>query len=323
MEHLEATERGALDAYSRAVVGAVDTVGPAVVSLAVGRRRFGQGAGSGVIIAPDGYVLTNAHVVDGASSALVTLTDGRTLEARPVGGDRGTDLALVRVSASSLPHVHVHTAEEVELRRGQLVVAIGNPLGFESTVSAGVVSATGRALRGQRGHLVENLVQHTAPLNPGNSGGPLVDFRGHLVGINTAIIAFAQGMSFAIPAETVNWVVPKLLSDGRVKRAYLGIQGQTRPIDARTAHLAGLEDATSSASARGVAVISVEKSSPAESGGLRAGDVVVKLDGKRVGGIDGLLRALAQHDAGKPLEIGVVRAGRLELLRVVPVQAAA
>jgi len=292
-------------------------VGPAVVSLAVGRRRFGQGAGSGVVIAPDGYVLTNAHVVDGAGRVEVTFTDGRTLEARPVGGDRSTDLAVVRVSASGLPHVHVR--DQAELRRGQLVVAIGNPLGFESTVSAGVVSATGRALRGQRGHLVENLVQHTAPLNPGNSGGPLVDFRGHLVGINTAIIAFAQGMSFAIPSETVNWVVPKLLADGRVKRAYLGIQGQTRPIEPRVLRQAGLEGAET----RGVAVMSVEKSSPAESGGLRAGDTVVKIDGKRTNGIDGLMRALAQHDAGKSLEVAVIRSGRLEVVRIVPIEAAA
>jgi S1-C subfamily serine protease len=315
----------ALDAYSSAVVGAVETVGPSVVSLSVGRRRFGQGAGSGVVIAPDGYVLTNAHVVDGAGRVEVTLVDGRTLEARPVGGDRGTDLAIVRVSATDLPHVRVRDA--IELRRGQLVVAIGNPLGFESTVSAGVVSATGRALRGQRGHLVENLVQHTAPLNPGNSGGPLVDFRGHLAGINTAIIAFAQGMSFAIPSETVNWVVPKLLSDGRVKRAYLGIQGQTRPLDARMLRLEGLSGGASleagASETRGVQVVSVEKGSPAESGGLRQGDVVVKVDGKRVGGIDALLRALAQHAPGKELEVVVVRGGKLEAMRVVPAQAAA
>ena len=314
---MDRSDASALDAYSHAVVGAVDTVGPSVASLAVGRRRFGQGAGSGVVIAPDGYILTNAHVVDGAGRVEVTLVDGRTLEARPVGADRGTDLAVVRVSASGLPHVRVR--EAAELRRGQLVVAIGNPLGFESTVSAGVVSATGRALRGQGGHLVENLVQHTAPLNPGNSGGPLVDFRGQLVGINTAIIAFAQGMSFAIAAETVNWVVPKLLSDGRVKRAYLGIQGQARPIEPRVLRAAGLEGPET----RGVQIVSVEKDSPAEVGGLRAGDIVVKVDGKRVGGIDTLLRALAQHAPREVLEVAVVRGGRLETSRVVPVEAAA
>ncbi len=287
-------QEAALDAYSHAVIGAVDAVGPSVVSLVVGhKRRFGQGAGSGVVIAPDGYVLTNAHVVDGAGRVEVTLGDGRTVEARPVGGDRATDLAVVRVTATSLPHVHI--GGDRDLLRGQLVVAIGNPLGFESTVSAGVVSATGRSLRGYDGRLVENLVQHTAPLNPGNSGGPLVDFRGHLVGVNTAIIAFAQGMSFAIPSETVNWVVPKLLSDGRVRRAYLGIQGQTAQPTRR--------------GGQGVIVVSVERGSPAESGGLQQGDIITEIAGKPVTSIDGLLRALARHSPGAALDVTVKRAG--------------
>lgn len=290
----------ALDAYSKAVIGAVDRVSPSVVSLAVGRKRFGQGAGSGVVIAGDGYVLTNAHVVDGAGRVEVTLADGRTVEARPVGGDRATDLAVVRVAASDL--VHVRIGPESELVRGQLVVAIGNPLGFDATVSAGVVSATGRSLRGHDGRLVENLVQHTAPLNPGNSGGPLVDFRGHLVGVNTAIIAFAQGMSFAIPSETVNWVVPKLLADGRVRRAYLGIQGQTVR--------------TSAGKATGVLVVSVERGSPAESAGLLQGDIVVEVEGEAVTSIDVLLRALAKHSAGAPLELRVKRAGEPRAIRV-------
>ncbi len=297
------SETAALDAYSTAVIGAVDKVGPSVVSLAVGRRgRFGQGAGSGVVIAPDGYVLTNAHVVDASRSAAsprwagrveVTLHDGKTVEARPVGGDRSTDLAVVRVNATSLEHVRIDG--ERDLLRGQLVVAIGNPLGFESTVSAGVVSATGRSLRGYDGRLVENLVQHTAPLNPGHSGGPLVDYRGHLVGVNTAIIAFAQGMSFAIPSETVNWVVPKLIADGKVRRAYLGIQGQT----VRTAQNKGT----------GVLVVSVEKGSPAESAGLVQGDIILEAGGKPVHTIDGLLRALARHAAGADLELRTKRGG--------------
>ena len=285
-----------MDAYSRAVVGAVDTVGPSVVSLSVGRRgRFGQGAGSGMVIAPDGYVLTNAHVVSGAGRVEVALHDGRTLEARPVGGDRATDLAVVRLPASDLTHVKI--GGEKDLVRGQLVVAIGNPLGFDSTVSAGVVSATGRSLRGVDGRLVENLVQHTALLNPGNSGGPLVDFRGHLVGVNTAIIAFAQGMSFAIPSETVNWVVPKLLADGRVRRAYLGIQGQSVR---ESRHAAG-----------GVLVVSVEKGSPAEAAGLAQGDVIKSASGRDVASIDGLLRALAREAPGSKLAI-VVRRGKDE-----------
>jgi S1-C subfamily serine protease len=293
----------ALDAYSRAVIGAVDAVGPSVVSLAVGKRRgFGQGAGSGVVIAPDGYVLTNAHVVDGAGRVEVTLGDGRSVQAKPVGGDRATDLAIVRVSASSLPHVRI--GSDRDLMRGQLVVAMGNPFGFESTVSAGVVSATGRSLRGHDGRLVENLVQHTAPLNPGNSGGPLVDFRGHLVGVNTAIIAFAQGMSFAIPSETVNWVVPKLLSDGRVRRAYLGIQGQTQPRQS------------------GVIVVSVEKGSPAESSGLIQGDVIKEVSGKAVGTIDGLLRALSRHTPGEVLVVSVRRGDGHRTISVITREAA-
>ena len=299
-------DEGLLDAYSRAVVGAVDAVGPSVVSLTVGRKRFGQGSGSGVVIAQDGYVLTNAHVVDGAGQVEVTLPDGRSVEARPVGGDRSTDLAVVRLPASRLPHVHIG-GDDAPLR-GQLVIAIGNPLGFESTVSAGVVSATGRSLRGYDGRLVENLVQHTAPLNPGNSGGPLVDSRGHLVGINTAIIAFAQGMSFAIPSETVNWVVPKLLSDGRVRRAYLGIQGQT----AQPTRKGG----------QGVVVVSVERGSPAEAAGIQQGDVIVKVEDKPVETIDGLLRALSRHSPSAKLELGIKRAGDARALSVQTREAA-
>ncbi|HEX4512091.1 MAG TPA: trypsin-like peptidase domain-containing protein [Polyangiaceae bacterium] len=284
----------ALDAYSQAVTGAVDKVGPSVVSITVGRRgRFGQGAGSGVVIAPDGFVLTNAHVVDGAGRVEITLHDGKTVEARPVGGDRSTDLAVVRIAASDLEHVRI--GGERDLLRGQLVVAVGNPLGFESTVSAGVVSATGRSLRGSDGRLVENLVQHTAPLNPGNSGGPLVDFRGHLVGVNTAIIAFAQGMSFAIPSETVSWVVPKLLADGKVRRAYLGIQGQTVYSSKRAG--------------TGVLVVSVERGSPAEGAGLIQGDVITEVEGQSVTSIDALLRALARHPAGADLEVRTKRGG--------------
>jgi S1-C subfamily serine protease len=317
------SDAAALDAYSRAVIGAVEAVSGAVVSLSVGRRRLGQGAGSGVVIAPDGYVLTNAHVVDGAGRVEVTLAGGRTVEARPVGGDRPTDLAVVRVNASDLVHVRSAASGETELVPGQLVVAIGNPLGFDSTVSAGVVSAVGRSLRGQDGRLVENLVQHTAPLNPGNSGGPLVDFRGRLVGVNTAIIAFAQGMSFAIPSETVNWVVPRLLADGRVRRAYLGIQGQT----ARTSRGKGTSSFGSelSPSARacgvGVLVVSVERGSPADAGGLAQGDILTEVDGEPVTTIDALLRALARH-AGGDLEVGLLRAGQA-LRRTVKAREAA
>ncbi len=295
-----------LDAYSRAVTGAVERVGPAVASLAVGRRRHGQGAGSGVLIAPDGYVLTNAHVVDGASSVEVTLTDGASLDARTVGVDRATDLAIVRIAGSSLPFLPPTNA--ATLRPGQLVVAIGNPLGFQSTVSAGVVSATARALRGRDGRLIENLVQHTAPLNPGNSGGPLVEARGRLVGINTAIIAHAQGMSFAIPIETVHWVVPKLLADGRVRRGYLGVQGQNRPIDRRLVRAYHLDHEL------GVEVMSVESGGPAHAAGLLSGDLLLAIDGVSLPSVDALLRALAQWSPGKPVKLDLLRrAKRIEI----------
>jgi S1-C subfamily serine protease len=227
------TEADALDAYSRAVIGVVEKVGPAVVSILRGRSEGEHGGeGSGVVLAPDGYVLTNAHVVNGARTLEARFTDGRSLRARVVGEDAATDLALVRVGASDLPHVAL--GDGGGLKVGQLVIAIGNPLGFQSTVSAGVVSALGRSLRGRDGRLIENIVQHTAALNPGNSGGPLVDSRGRLVGINTAMIASAQGLFFAVPASTVSWVVPKLLQDGAVKRGYLGLAGRQRPLDRRT-----------------------------------------------------------------------------------------
>jgi S1-C subfamily serine protease len=304
----------ALDAYSHAVIAAVDKVGPAVVSLSLERRRSGGGMGSGVLIAPDGYVLTNAHVVDGASGVEATFTDGRTLDARVVGLDRPTDLAVVRVSGSSLPYATMGTASR--LRQGQLVVAIGNPLGFQSTVSTGVVSATERGLRGRDGRMVENLVQHTAPLNPGNSGGPLVDFRGRLVGVNTAIIAFAQGMSFAIPSETVDWVVPKLLAEGRVRRVYLGIQGQSRPLEKRVVERHALEGRG------GVEVVSVEGGMPAALAGLRPGDVIVSVQNTRIERIDTLLRALASAPPGSRIDVRVVRAGELVNVQVVPKEAA-
>lgn len=309
-------EANALDAYSHAVIAAVDRVGPAVVSLSLQRgRRSEGGMGSGVLVAPDGYVLTNAHVVDGSTGIEATFTDGRTFDARVVGLDRSTDLAIVRVSGSSLPYATMGTASA--LRQGQLVVAIGNPLGFQSTVSTGVVSATERGLRGRDGRMVENLVQHTAPLNPGNSGGPLVDFRGRLVGVNTAIIAFAQGMSFAIPSETVDWVVPKLLSDGRVRRVYLGIQGQSRPIEARRLARHALEGRG------GVEVVSVESGTPAAGAGLRSGDVIVTVQNARIERIDALLRALATSAPGARLELGVLRGLELVKVAVTPREAAA
>ena len=242
----EATEESisdvALDAYSQAVIGAVDAVGPAVVSIYVGGAgevaQARGGAGSGAVVTPDGYVLTNEHVVQNVQEARVAFVDGRSVPAVVVGRDPATDLAVLRAQAASLPYANLSATTAP--RVGQLVVAVGNPLGFESTVSAGVISALGRSLRSRQGRLIEGIVQHTAALNPGNSGGPLVDSRGRVVGVNTAIIAMAQGIGFAVPAATAQWVLTEILTRGRVRRAYLGVSVRDRPLDLRLVRALGL-----------------------------------------------------------------------------------
>jgi S1-C subfamily serine protease len=271
------------------------------------------GAGSGVLITPDGYVLTNSHIVHAAGRLEVTLTEGRTLGATMVGDDPATDLAVIRVSASGLPAATL--GQSATLRVGQLVIAIGNPLGFQSTVSAGVVSALGRSLRGAAGRLIENIIQTDVALNPGNSGGPLVDSRGRVVGINTAIIALAQGIAFAIPVDTARWVVSDLLTRGRVRRAYLGLTGRTRPLDRRLARLVGLAQDTA------VEIVAVESGSPAGQAGLREGDLIVGLDDGPVARIDDLHRALAVHAVGVSIALRIVRAGEPLALTVTPVEA--
>jgi S1-C subfamily serine protease len=317
----DTTDTDLLDAYSHAVVGVVERVGPAVVSIVVGgratdggtRRAEGQGAGSGVIIAPDGYVLTNSHVVHGGSRLEVTLTDGRTLGAALVGEDPATDLAVVRVSASGLPWAV--PGDSAALRVGQLVIAIGNPLGFQSTVSSGVVSALGRSLRGTTGRLIEDIIQTDVALNPGNSGGPLVDSRGRIVGINTAIIALAQGLSFAVPMNTAKWVVSELLSEGRVRRGYLGLSGQRRPLDRRLARAHGLE------TTHAVEVMSVEAAGPAVRAGLRAGDLIVAAAGTPIVSVDDLHRLLAGPAAiGHPVTLTIVRGRERLSPEVTPVE---
>jgi S1-C subfamily serine protease len=308
----DAIDDGALlDAYSRTVVSAAETVGPAVVSIAVGGGpespwNARMGAGSGVIIAPDGYVLTNSHVVHEAASLDVILTDGRTFGATLIGDDAATDLAVIRVNASGLPTARLGVS--ATLRVGQLVIAIGNPLGFQSTVSAGVVSALGRGFRSTQGRLIENVIQTDVALNPGNSGGPLVDSRAVVVGINTAVIAMAQGISFAIPIDTAKWVVPQLLARGRVARAYLGFGGQQRPLDRRLARAHHLSNP------QAVEIVTVEPQGPASRAGLREGDLLVAVNGRPVVTIDDVHRMLVAWPIGEPLAVTVVRGvARLDL----------
>jgi S1-C subfamily serine protease len=301
-----------LDAYSRAVTGVVERVGPAVVSVSVGPRGRG-GAGSGVAFAPDGYVLTNAHVAQGQARVEVTLHDGSTHRARLVGQDPPTDLAVLRLEDVQVPYAEL--GRSASLRAGQLVIAIGNPLGFSSTVSAGVVSALGRTMRAQNGRLMENIIQSDVALNPGNSGGPLVDSHGRVVGINTAVIMGAQGISFSVPVDTASWVLGQLMANGRVRRGYLGIVGQNRPLDAATRRRI---DAPYKS---GVEVLRLDPNGPAARGGAREGDVVVALDARAAANVDDIHRVLNAWPIGAPLRVSVLREGALRELTVAPEEA--
>lgn len=292
-----------LDAYSRAVIGVVDKAGAAVVSLSVG-----NGAGSGFVVTPDGYVMTNSHVVQAAKRICVRTSTGEEVEARVIGDDPATDLALVRVEAP-LPYLTVDGS--LAPRVGQLAVAIGNPLGFESTVSTGVVSALGRSLRGRGNRLIDGVIQHTAPLNPGNSGGPLLDTAGRVIGVNTAIIARSQNLGFAIAVETASWVLGQILQHGRVRRAWLGIGAARRPLDRRLAYHHGL-------GAAAIEVQSVEPGSPAAKTGLVDGDLLVRFDGKPLESVEDLHKVLRTTEAGKPISLGVIRRGVRVDLTVTP-----
>jgi S1-C subfamily serine protease len=305
-------DQALLDAYSRAVIDVVDRVGPTVVRLDVkaDERRRG-GTGSGVIVAPDGLVLTNSHVVGGASRVSVTTVDGRSLDARVVGDDPDTDLALVRVdSAATLPAAVLGNSKR--LKRGQLVIAIGNPLGFESTVTTGVISALGRSLRAQSGRLIDDVVQTDAALNPGNSGGPLVSSRGEVVGINTAVIMGAQGICFAVAANTANYVLGELVRHGRVRRAFIGVAAQQTAIPRRLQHAAGL------AQDNAVMVAGTEPNSPAQRAGLLSGDIILALDGVMITGADDLIRNLAGDKIDRAIAVDVLRLGKPRTLTLTP-----
>ena len=297
------------DAYSRAVTSAVDAVAPSVVSISVGQDggRRGQGTGCGFVFADDGLILTNSHVVEGATHVEVTLPDGRDCSADVVGHDPDTDLAVIRITAGDLTAATL--GDSTRLRPGQLVVAIGNPYGFQHTVTAGVVSALGRSLRSRSGRLIEQVIQTDAALNPGNSGGPLVTSDERVVGVNTAIIAGGQGLSFAVPISTAMLVVPALLRDGRVRRGYLGIAGQTVPLLRRVTRFHHLTQDSA------VLVTSVESGAPADRAGMKDGDLIVAFDATTIGSLDDLHRALTDDRIGSSTRLGILRGThRLEVV---------
>lgn len=309
-------ERPLFDAYSQAVVDVVDRVGPAVVRVETppdrDKRQRG-GTGSGVVISPDGLVLTNSHVVQGASTVRLALADARTVKARVLGDDPHTDLALLRVIDDvALPAARLGNSKT--LRRGQLVVAIGNPLGFESTVTAGVVSALGRSLRSRTGRLIDDVIQTDAALNPGNSGGPLVSSQGEVIGINTAVIAGAQGICFAVASNTASYAVSEIVRHGRVRRAFIGVAGQTVPLPRRLALVLGLRRTS------GVVIASLEPDSPAAKAGLRPGDIVLALDGEPVTGADDLVRLLGAGRIGIATTLTVIAGNERKQVVIVPAE---
>jgi S1-C subfamily serine protease len=300
----------ALDAYSRTVIQAVERTGPAVVSIVIEGSRGRTGQGSGVLVTPDGYLLTNEHVVRHARQVRVAFVDGHSAPADVHGSDPATDLAVLRARGTDLPYATI--AEQPELRPGQLVIAIGNPLGFEATVTAGVVSALGRSMRSRDGRLIEGVVQHTAPLNPGNSGGPLTDSASRVVGVNTAIIASAQGIGFAVPSSTAHWVFTELLAHGRVRRGYLGIAGRDRPLDRRLVR--ALDLPTSIA----IEIMKVDAEGPADRAGLRTGDLIVTAGGEALGGLDSLHRLLSHWPDDMPMAIDALRGRNVVRTEVKP-----
>jgi S1-C subfamily serine protease len=311
-----------LDAYSQAVVGAVEKVSPAVVNIEVhqsvrARRRSEpqerHGGGSGFVFTPDGLILTNSHVVHDANRIEVTVADGRRFPARIIGDDSATDLAVIQIDGSGLSAVALGDSQA--LRVGQLVIAIGNPYGFQSTVTAGVVSALGRSLRSYSGRLIEDVIQTDASLNPGNSGGPLVASDGRVVGVNTATILPAQGLCFAIGINTAKFVASRLLRDGRIRRSYIGVSAQTVPIHRRLVRYYDLLKET------GVVVLSTEPNSPAQRAGLREGDVIIALEGQPVAGVDDLHRLLTEVRVGTTSELTVLRGTERTRIGIVPQEA--
>ncbi len=302
-----------LDAYSQAVVHAVETVGPSVAHIEVkGARGARRGSGSGFSFTPDGLILTNSHVVHGAQAIRTTFADGPSTDADLLGDDPHTDVAVLRISASALAAAKLGTSRDLKV--GQLAIAIGNPLGFQQTVTAGVVSALGRTLRSQTGRLIDDVLQTDAALNPGNSGGPLVNAAAEVIGLNTAIIPGAQGICFAIGVDTVKWVVGQLLAHGKVRRGYLGFGGATLPLSRRAARHFDLVNTGA------IRVESVEPGTPAAREGVKIGDIVLRFDGKAVNGIDDLHRLLSHESIGRRVPLVVRRDSRLVEIAIEPVE---
>jgi S1-C subfamily serine protease len=311
-----------LDAYSRAVTGVVRQVSPAVVNIEVKTRavalrdgRQGQapgGSGSGFIFTPDGFVLTNSHVISGGAEIEVSQADGSRHPAQIVGDDPETDLAVIRIGGGEFTAAPLGDSDSIQV--GQLAIAIGNPYGFQTTVTAGVISATARSFRAKSGRLIDNIVQTDAALNPGNSGGPLMNSAGEVIGVNTAVILPAQGICFAIPINTAKWVATRLMRDGRVKRSYVGLGGQNVPLHRKVVRYYDLPVDS------GVLVLTIEPDSPAARAGLRQHDVIVSFDGAPISGIDDLQRQLTEDRVGKPCVMTVVRHTEKAELTVVPAE---
>jgi S1-C subfamily serine protease len=305
-----------LDAYSAAVTSAAARITPSVVNIEVktqGQRGERRGGGSGFLFTPDGFILTNSHVVTGASSIDVTLIDGARCSASVIGNDPDTDLAVVRVSAPN--QIPARLGDSDSIRPGQLAIAVGSPLGFQTTVTTGVVSALGRTMRAQSGRLIDSVIQTDAALNPGNSGGPLVNSHGEVIGVNTAVILPAQGICFAIAINMAKFVAARLIRDGRITRSYIGVSGQSAPIHRRLVRFYNLEVES------GVLVLGLEKESPAASSGLREGDVIIAFGDKLVATVDHLHRILTEEQVGRRSQLTVIRGTEKLTLSVVPVQA--
>src|ERR1700682_5297835 len=311
------SEQARLDAHAKCVIGATELVGPSVFRVETGSTAAGArgrgGLGSGIVISPDGLVLTNNHVVGSSKQIRLRDIEGIVTDARVLGVDPDTDLALLRADGvRDLRYALLGNSKG--LRRGQLVVAIGNPLGFESTVTAGVVSALGRSIRSVSGRTIEDVIQTDAALNPGNSGGPLVSTAAEVIGINTAIISGAQGICFAVASNTAQFVLSEIIRHGYVRRAYIGVSGQTAPIPRRHAVVAGVDNTM------GALLAQIEADSPAAKAGLLPGDVVIRLDGVEVNGVDDLIRALDRDRIDRTLEMDVLRMGRLRTIDIHPVE---